>query len=509
MVYVASPTAKKQQKRHESPEPRIPRAYRAPASILIAALCIAILVYLTGYSPYIGVYLKILLVIVVLALTGVSIAYVLKAAGLYGFFILKTDNGINYIDHLSRKYEKPWKAIVDWGFVLSFGLLTPFIFKNYTSKKMFAFGIISIILMQILVLPYLSVAYGLINIPQLSSGASAYAPPPTSSGIDWLGVLFTALSVIGGFALFIISELAFIAGVIIHGIALFALASATSPTSAAASVSALPGPAGVPVIAVAFFRPSIIIPLVLALALLVTLHEFSHGIIARQNKIKIKSIGTFLFGIIPLGAFVEPVEKDISKLPVKSQDKISIAGISMNFFLTIVFFLLMLLMLYVVLPPLFTNAVYIEGIVPGSPSQNVLAPGAIVNSWNGHAIKNITDLESAAASDLPHSIVTVSTSNGTYSLTANATGKIGVYLGEESVPASNSIVSALANFFYEFFGLSFLLNFYVAIFNVLPIPLFDGWRIYKLKLGARGMKIVTIVALAILILLFVPWIWSV
>ncbi len=513
---MASSTAKSQPK---VPESRVPKQYRAPLSLLVAAICVVVLVYLASYSSYIGVYFKILYVFLALGISGLVITYIYGAIGSYGLFLLKTEKGIGYIDYLSKKYEKPWKAIVDWGFVMSFGILTPFIFKKYVSRKMLALGLLSIIAFQFLISLYLPAASSLISVPQVSAASSSYtaSAPGATSGItlfgelqlSYLGILFMILSLIGGFALFLISELALIAGIIIHGIGVFAVATVTSPTSAAASTSSLPGPAGVPVIAIAFLNPSIIIPLVLALALLITLHEFSHGVIARQNKIKVKSIGAIFFGIMPLGAFVEPDEKAISKLPVKAQDKISIAGISFNLFLTLIFLALFVVMIYVVLPPLTTTAVYIEGVYPGSPAQNVLSPGEIVTSWNGHQIQNISDLKAAAASDLPYSNVTVSTKSGTYSITANATGKIGVLLSEETTLSNSGIEGTIANFLYEFFGLSFLLNFYVAIFNLLPIPMLDGWRIFKLKLGKNSMKVIAILVILMIVMLLIPWIWSV
>src|SRR3989338_6548859 len=44
-------------------------------------------------------------------------------------------------------------------------------------------------------------------------------------------------------------------------------------------------------------------------------HEFMHGVIARAQKIKLKSVGLLLFTIFP-GAFVEPEDKQVNRAPL-------------------------------------------------------------------------------------------------------------------------------------------------------------------------------------------------
>ncbi len=77
-----------------------------------------------------------------------------------------------------------------------------------------------------------------------------------------------------------------------------------------------------------------IIPLwygILALAVAIIVHEFSHGILARRVKIKLKSLGVLLF-IIPIGAFVEPDEKQMEKVGRKDRSRIFAAGLTTNIF---------------------------------------------------------------------------------------------------------------------------------------------------------------------------------
>jgi membrane-associated protease RseP (regulator of RpoE activity) len=75
-----------------------------------------------------------------------------------------------------------------------------------------------------------------------------------------------------------------------------------------------------------------IIPLwygIFALAIAIILHEFTHGILARRVKIKLKSLGVLLF-IIPIGAFVEPDEKDMEKVNRRDRSRIFAGGLTTN-----------------------------------------------------------------------------------------------------------------------------------------------------------------------------------
>ncbi len=485
----------------------IPKAARAPLAIVIATLCLLSLVFLISYAPQLGILPKLALGVASLLVTGLLIARVLGVLGTGGLYILKTSRGLGLIDRISKRYATFWKVMVDWGLVLSFGVLTYFFFRKHVSKKMIVLGVASILLMQLFVLPYLTLAISLISTPQFTiQPSSSYVPSSIVAEVLQYG--FVAISLIGGFSLYIISELVYVAAIIVHGIAAFIIAALSPHVSIPQAASNLPPPAGIPVAVVPFLEPSIAIPLLLSLALLVTLHEISHGVIARQYGIRLRSIGTFIFGIIPGGAFVEPDEKSINKLPREQQDKISIAGVSFNYLLTIVFFALMLLMYYFVLPNLTSTRVYIESTIPGSPAYNAIPVGSIILSWNNHTIHNLSDLATAGALDKPYAPVDIATPNKTYSITADSSGKIGVYLGDETVPLTNSVIASAADFLYIFFGLSFLLNFYVAIFNILPLPLFDGWRIYKLRISEKKLRLITFIALTVFVLLFVPWIWS-
>ena len=83
-------------------------------------------------------------------------------------------------------------------------------------------------------------------------------------------------------------------------------------------------------LAIPGFNP--IMPLsygVVALVIAMVVHELGHGIQARVNGMRVDSSG-LLYGVVPLGAFVEPNEEDLEKAPRKAQLDVYAAGITVN-----------------------------------------------------------------------------------------------------------------------------------------------------------------------------------
>src|SRR5207248_1742893 len=72
------------------------------------------------------------------------------------------------------------------------------------------------------------------------------------------------------------------------------------------------------------------------LAVAIILHEFSHGILARVAKIRIRSLG-LIFLIFPIGAFVEPDEEELRALPRRDRARLFAAGPATNIVLAILF----------------------------------------------------------------------------------------------------------------------------------------------------------------------------
>ena len=83
-----------------------------------------------------------------------------------------------------------------------------------------------------------------------------------------------------------------------------------------------------------FVLPGInpILPLwygLLGLIITLVVHEGGHGVLARANDLRVKSLG-LLFAIVPIGAFVEPDEDEIKETSIRKRLRVFSAGPMVN-----------------------------------------------------------------------------------------------------------------------------------------------------------------------------------
>ena len=467
--------------------------------IITAVLCLAFIVYLY----YSGLYLPtaIVLAIASLIVAGELLSRMEKSQRIfYGIYMIRSKLGLNMMDRLSKKYRWFWNGLADWGLVLGFGLLSYFLFRKTVSKRMIVFGTLSILVILVFILPYSILGLSFVNISQITSRISGQTVQ--TGNLSTIGYILYTISVIGGFTLYVIASLAYNAASILYAIGSAIVSSFSAHPNYTELSQSIPGVA--PII------PGITIPLfagLLSLAVLLVVHEFSHGILARISNIKVKSSGALLFGIIPIGAFVEPEEKTIEKMSSKIQNRISAAGVASNMLLAILFFIPLVLMFYFVLPAYQHNFVYIQATEPNSPANGIIAPGSTVLKWNSYNISSISDFKTAAVGDTPGANVSVLTNKGSFVLKANSTGKVGVIVQQGEMMGGGSF-GQIISFFYSFFALSFLLNFLIAVVNYLPIPSFDGWRIFSTSIKNKKLVFaVSAFVVACIVINILPWIW--
>ena len=480
-------------------EEKIKNKLNALSSIVVAIAAVFAIVYLyfSGMSPVISWPAA----IIILLITGYIISSANGFMGFFGMYMLGSKRGTWIIDRLASRGRPYWEFMADWGLATGFGLLSYFMFKKRITAKMAIFGAISAVLIMLFVVPFMADSFTFINIPQISSRLAA---APASTSVNILAYVIYAVNFIGGFTLFILYSIIYNAASILYGIGTYLFSLSTAVPNPAALSSQVPG--------VAPLIPGITIPIfagLLSLILILVVHEFSHGVLSKLSNIKIKSIGLVVFGIIPMGAYVEPDEKKVLKLKAHAQNRIFAAGIASNILLSIIFTILLVVMLLYVLPNYVTSFVTVTAVLNGTPAYNVIAPGSIIYSWNGHTINNITSLEAAAVQDKAFSKVNVVTNKGSYSLIAASDGKIGVDLAQESGPVPGNAGSQIIYFIYTFVALSAILNFLVGVVNLLPIPGFDGWRIFQASIkDKRIVKAIAIIAIIAMLINVLPWIWE-
>ena len=455
-------------------------SYFGVAGAFLATIGALVLLW---YAGSISIYIRIVLAFAALIISGLAIQRILKLEGYGGLYMIGSRKGLKTIDAVSKKHRKFWDAMAMWGLTLGFGLMAYPLMKGKIDKRVFVFGIISIAFMAIFIQPYLSVAFQFINMPRLQSAVSSQASSLQQEA-SLLSYAVLAVTVVFGFSGYIFASILANAASILIGIAQFLISYSSGVTNVSTLTDQIPGIA--PII------PGWNIPLIAglaSLAILLAVHEFSHGVLSRMAKVKLKSIGLLLFGIIPIGGYVEPDERMVKRLDNIKQTKIFSAGIAANFIATIFFFALLFLVLSYVVPHAYPYGVVVTGTVPGYPANGVLKSGMQILKWKGVAINNISDLVSAGIQSKPNSTISVVTDSGAFMFntvpqTGNSSrGVIGVELGYE--PIIKTPYAKTVYFVYTLLALSMLLNFLVAVVNLLPIPGFDGWRIYAANIKSR------------------------
>lgn len=238
---------------------------------------------------------------------------------------------------------------------------------------------------------------------------------------------------------------------------------------------------------------------ILALATVIIVHEFSHGILSRAEGIKIDSIGLLLFTILP-GAFVEPDEEELKESSKLSRLRVYGAGSMANITLAVIAILICSAISGAVIHQDFSeNGIEINRVVEGSPADGVLKEGMVLEAIDNKSVDSPTDYMDIVSNTTPNTNLSVLTDEGEYVLTLDknpnndSRGYIGIQAQQHY--EINPDVSAVWGdtlpwvwfSIYELFQWIFILNLGVGLFNLLPMKPLDGGHMletllsYKLK----------------------------
>jgi membrane-associated protease RseP (regulator of RpoE activity) len=230
----------------------------------------------------------------------------------------------------------------------------------------------------------------------------------------------------------------------------------------------------------------------IALATVLVVHEFSHGIQSVGEKIPIKSIGLLLFAIIP-GAFVEPDEDKLKEAKKTSKLRVYAAGSVANMSLALIAIILVSLCSSAIPMYFEENGIEIDRIVSDSPSEGILKDGMVLEAINNHTIKDSDDYMDIVSSFAPGDNVSVKTDQGTYQVTLSknpnneSRGFFGIQANKHFELVNDSL-GPLPWLLFEFFDLFqwvFMLNLGIGLFNLLPIKPLDGGYMLEILLSYR------------------------
>ncbi|MEM2395675.1 MAG: site-2 protease family protein [Nitrososphaerota archaeon] len=222
--------------------------------------------------------------------------------------------------------------------------------------------------------------------------------------------------------------------------------------------------------------------MLIAFAIVLITHEGMHGIIARLEKIKLRSTGFFLAFIFP-GGFVEPDEKNFKEAPTISKMRVAAAGSFAN--LTVG--MLVLLMMMTLFAPTVMGVIVLET----SGEEVGPQPNEVIYTINGVPLSPETLYQNITLRDTL--FIETDRGNYTYKIKESVTIPIAWILrslGVVRVDYYRPTVLGLGNpetdySLYRALWWIQLISFGVAIFNMLPIKILDGHLLYMSLIQSR------------------------
>ena len=152
-----------------------------------------------------------------------------------------------------------------------------------------------------------------------------------------------------------------------------------------------------------------VIPLgygIIAIVVGIVLHELAHGVVARSQRIGVKSLG-ILWCVVPVGAFVEQDDAEMQAASRGRRDRVAAAGVLANFLLAIVFFVALSALVSTSVAPN-ASGVGIAYVEPNTGAANAsLAAGDIITVVNGTSTSSVSAFEAAVARTLPNASIGV------------------------------------------------------------------------------------------------------
>lgn len=247
------------------------------------------------------------------------------------------------------------------------------------------------------------------------------------------------------------------------------------------------------------------------------IHEGFHGITAIKEKIRLKSTGLLLVGFLPVGAFVEPDEKQLKKLDKRKALRIFAAG-PMSNIVSWIFFILVfnLFVVFVFMPSVVPwvqefKEPHVEGMQVINVDQNIDVCGTIYASpaygkleegWkilevNGKKINIREDLiGNTNSDDKTIDLLVLTETNELKNVKLEINEEINAYgfalkeIISQPYNTEEEITLVLYDQFIDptsrnnFLWWLTLLSLLIAIVNFLPIEPFDGGKIAKIILAS-------------------------
>ncbi len=253
---------------------------------------------------------------------------------------------------------------------------------------------------------------------------------------------------------------------------------------------------------------------IIGIFVIIFFHESMHAVFVRLENLKLKSYGVMLFFILPIGAFVDPDEKQLKRLGGLRKLRILAAGSFINIILAFVF----LFGSFAFFSNFYEESgLFVTRTELNMPAYNASLNGTII-SVNGLPVETQKEFSAILNKTEPGRSIIITTTTGNYQLTT---------VGRENYPGSYIGVNTRQDFEVKQFahGYSpvvewlngliiwlFILNLGVGIANMLPIKPLDGGHFFETIFdkifrghGSTAIKITSVLVLFLFLFnIFVP-----
>ncbi|MEK6970330.1 MAG: site-2 protease family protein [archaeon] len=247
----------------------------------------------------------------------------------------------------------------------------------------------------------------------------------------------------------------------------------------------------------------------ISFVIILVLHEASHGFVARKLGMTLKSYGLLFLGFLPIGAFVEPDEKQLKQLEKKQPRdalRLYVAGPASNLYFFLVGGIILTLIGGLVVGPILDpafNAIHsqsVKGVMVEkveekisicgtefpTPANGQLLPRDQIVSVDGNGISTLAEYGRAIRGKESYTLTILRGTDSTdYTFEPNEVGRIGIMVKEipneeYTPPGWYDPLRMIVGFVSSFLGWLLLLNFLVATANYIPISPFDGGKMAKI-----------------------------
>jgi membrane-associated protease RseP (regulator of RpoE activity) len=263
---------------------------------------------------------------------------------------------------------------------------------------------------------------------------------------------------------------------------------------------------------------------IIALFVIVLVHEFSHGIVAKAHGLSIKSSGlgffSFFLPVIPV-AFVEPDETGIEKAPDIVQYSIFSAGPFSNILTALLVFIVFSFVFSPVDRIVSEPAGFSFSKINSSYPAFSLPGGLVVSRFNGRVVNDLNDFYLGLYCVAPGSLVSIgnSTHNFSISTVSAPDNEKMAFIGVNNLKNVRSVKPGFSLFYPFYVWLRGLvkwigwLSLFVGTANLLPIGPIDGGRMIKvlsskvIKDRAKAKRRWVSVSLLVIALILLSFLW--